>query len=143
MTILGQPRFQFLAVRVHKNAAILRHPDACEIKYLEFIYWMMFRWNSVEYNFFVIRNFFETFSDCIRVQHLFICVLIYLFVAPYPILIMVAFFTLLFLKFLPKVLQMYWVPLCCISVARLSQSLVRKNFQGKMSSNYISIGFVL
>ena len=33
-----QPRFQFLAVRVDGNAAILGQPEAFEMKYIEFLY---------------------------------------------------------------------------------------------------------
>ena len=38
VTILRQPRFQLLAIRVDENAAILGHPDVFEIKYIEFLY---------------------------------------------------------------------------------------------------------
>ena len=36
--ILGQPRFQFLAIKVGENAAILGQLDAFEIKYIESLY---------------------------------------------------------------------------------------------------------
>ena len=44
-------------------------------------------------------------------------------------------FLCFFFTFLPMILQLHWVALCCSSVAGLSVSLARKTFQKKFVYN--------
>ena len=76
VTVLGHPRFQFLAKRVGENTGILKQPDTFEIKYTEFLY-QLWQWeiifSAIFFYIFLYGNilfcFFQTGSGCPRSTH--------------------------------------------------------------------------
>ena len=67
LTFVGHPKFQFLAIILRKNAAILFQPDAFEVKYIDFLirwcsgkFYFLFIFSNVE----ILEFFFQTGSGC-------------------------------------------------------------------------------